>query len=555
MANLNLTSITSVKAVSLIKLPSGLTINPLPVRVPPVQVIPLTPLGNNSVVPGSSRTRPLWFDGRLLAAPDLMRDQNYFLQGQATLGRAAGFGVIHGLTVVRLVNGGEPDAETMVIGAGQGITPGGNLVMLAKDLTVRISDLAEEQDLNVQFGLSETPVAVERTRTGLYVVALRPVQFTANPITSYPSDIQGSRMTHDGSIIEATAVSLIPYPIPAANFDSTSQNAAAARQVFVENNPGTLSDSLLPIAMISVDRNAIQWLDEWMVRRDSGPELNGLRFGLADIATQQAYLRQFDAQLQQIVGPIVTAKQTPNFPATAYFQALPPAGRFPFATIDTVGLTQNFFPSQTNVTLSLVPEDELAALIEDSMSLPPIDLTLAANAYADLAILMLVPVARKDFGNLAATLQPVGLSSKVPPAVSIQSPLELLRLFPPAPVTPPAEEITWQSAIGQQTYGYFVRRRSVPAYVSFTLAQTKTTLTTSTVTGSKATRYSATVTPAAATGAVVFKDGTTVLGTADIHSGIATLVLPALADSGHSFTASYLGDTNYAASTSLAVKS
>jgi hypothetical protein len=142
----------------------------------------------------------------------------------------------------------------------------------------------------------------------------------------------------------------------------------------------------------------------------------------------------------------------------------------------------------------------------------------------------------------------------VPLAVSIQSPLDLLRFFQLAPViAPPAEGITWQSAIGQKTFGYFVRRRSVPAFVSFTLAQTTTALTASAVTGAQATQYSATVTPAAATGAVVFKDGTTVLGTADIHSGVATLVLPALAAGAHSFTASYLGDTNYEASTSLAV--
>ncbi len=263
--------------------------------------------------------------------------------------------------------------------------PVGQLVMLSSDLTVRISDLEEEQELNVQFGLSETPEAIERTRTGLFVIALRPVQFTANPITSYPSNIQGSRTTHDGSVIEATAVSLVPYPIPAANFDLTSQNAAAARQVFVENNVGTLSDSLLPIAMIGVERGAIQWLDQWMVRRESGPEFNTLRMGLANIATQQAYLRQFDAQLQLIVEPMVTAKQSPSFPATAYFQALPPAGRLPLAGINTALLTQVFFPPQANVTLSLAPEDELAALIEDSMSLPPIDLTLSADAYADLS--------------------------------------------------------------------------------------------------------------------------------------------------------------------------
>ncbi len=162
-------------------------------------------------------------------------------------------------------------------------------------------------------------------------------------------------------------------------------------------------------------------------------------------------------------------------------------------------------------------------------------------------------VPRKNFANLSAALQPVALSSNTPPAISVRSPLQLLRLFPVLIAPPPATEgITWQSAFGTQTYGYFVRRRAVPAFISFTLAATVTTLAVSAVSGSAATQYTATVTPSAATGTVVIKDGATVLGTADVHSGTATLVLPALSGTGHSFTASYLGDTNYAASSSVA---
>ncbi len=532
---------------------SALTIKPFPIPIPlPTPVTPLTQLGPNSVIPGSSRSRPLWFNGRFLAAQDLKRDQDYFLEDQATLGQAAGFGVLHGLTVSQPIVGGEPDAQTIIIASGQGITPGGDLVMLAADLTVRIFDIAEEQDLDVQFGLSETPEPIARTRSGLYVVALRPVEFTAQPITSYPSDIQGSRQAQDGSVIEATAISLVPYPIPATNFDSTSQNAAAARQLFVQDDSGTLSDSLLPIAMISVDRGAILWLDQWMVRRESGPESNGLRFGLANIAAQQAYLRQFDIQLQKIVDPMGAAGQVPKFPASNYFQALPPAGRIPLASIDTVALTQVFFPLQTSVTLSLVPEDELVSLIDDSMSLEPIDLTLPAAAYADLAVMILIPVARRDFAALSAVLPPAGLSSPLPLAINMRSPINLLRFFRPAVAPPNVADgpTTWATAIGTQTYGYFVRRRAVPAFVSFSLTDTATALSTAAVSGAASTQFIATVSPSEATGTVTFEDGAAPLGTVDLKSGFATLVLPNLGVGAHSLTAIYNGDVNFAASTS-----
>src|SRR5262249_3694884 len=159
---------------------------------------------------------------------------------QADLGTAAGFGVVHGLWVTADPN----DAETIVIHSGQGITPSGELVIIMQDLTIRLSDLPEEEKLEVQFGISNAPKTPARTRTGLFVLALRPVEFTANPITSYPTSIQGSQGTHDGDIVEATAVSLVPFPDPANAGDAALRRAAVARQIFLGQNPGKLSDSL-----------------------------------------------------------------------------------------------------------------------------------------------------------------------------------------------------------------------------------------------------------------------------------------------------------------------
>ena len=530
-----------VSNIEKFRLPT-LTVAPRPVFT---EVAPTQPY----IVPGTSRSRPLWFDGRFLAARDLERDQHYFLKGQANLGRAVGFGVIHGLNVIQ-----QPDAETIVIGAGQGITPGGGLVMLSHDLTVRISDLEEQESLQVQFGLSETPAPIARTRTGLYVLALRPVQFTANPITAYPASVQGNTGTQDGSIIEATAVTLVPYPTPAANFDSLSQNAAVARQVFVENETGTVSDSLLPVAMVSIDRGVIQWVDEWMARRESGPLPEGLRFGLTDPSVQQAFLMQYDAQLQQIVTTLTGQSKSPRFAATDYFQALPPAGRIPLAAIDGASFTQIYFPSQINLEMSIIPADELPAVLEESLCLPPIDLTQNADSFADLAVEVLIPVPRKSYAATAQTLKPVTLTSALPQVINARKPLDLLRYFPGKIVLPPPMEgVTWPSIIGNRVYGYYIRKRSVPAFVSFTLTATTTNLAVSPVTGSSATQYVATVAPAAATGTVVFQDGAAVIGTVDLSAGVATLVLPTLAAGTHSLTAIYQGDTNYATSTSAAV--
>lgn len=60
-----------------------------------------------------------------------------------------------------------------------------------------------------------------------------------------------------------------------------------------------------------------------------------------------------------------------------------------------------------------------------------------------------------------------------------------------------------------------------------------------------------TVTPATATGTVTFLDGATNIGTKTLSGGVATLIISNFAFGGHSLTASYGGDTNFTASTSI----
>jgi hypothetical protein len=418
-----------------------------------------------------SRTRPLWFDGRFLAAPDMQREQYFFLQRQAELGRAAGFGILHGLWVDQGATIPQPaDAETIVIHAGVGITPSGQLVMISSDLTIRLSDLPEEENLDVEFGLSEAPQQPARTRTGLYIIAARPLLFTANPITFYPASLQSPRRAQDGDVVEATGISLVPYTNPVNAFDSSLQQAALARQIFVNGEDTTLSKSLLPLAMVSIDRNVIQWIDPYLVRRDSGPKSSAVRFGLADPAVQQAFLLQYDAMLQAVVAGRNAKALRANFAATDYFQALPSAARLPLDAINVTAFTQVFFPQQMKVQLAIIPADELPAVLEDSLSLPPIDLTQPAATFANMSVYVLISVPRNGFAALASTLTPVALNPALPQVFINRLPLQFMRGFSSrtAVAAPaPAASSSWESAINGQTYGFYVVRRSEPVFVDF----------------------------------------------------------------------------------------
>ena len=138
--------------------------------------------------------------------------------------------------------------------------------------------------------------------------------------------------------------------------------------------------------------------------------------------------------------------------------------------ISTTDFSQVFFPQQMDVRLSIIPSDELPALIEDSMSLPPIDLTLAASAYANLAVFALIPVARSNFAALKSSLPDTPLNPVLPQVLANRSPIQLLRLYQGTvnlTQAPPVANSAWATAIGSQQYGFYILRRSEPVFVSF----------------------------------------------------------------------------------------
>ena len=427
-----------------------------------------------ALVLDSRRRRPLYFDGRFLAARDLAREQDYFLQRQADLGRTAGFGVVRGLQVSRVVQNQHLTTDGIHVAAGHGVTPSGELVLLPSALEVRLSDLAEEQKLDLNFGLGVIPSPPRRTRTGLYVLALRPVEFTANPITSYPTSIQGTRQTHDGDIVEATAIALVPYPDPVSNFEPDQRRSALAAQIFSGRSAtqSRLNDALLPIAIVSLQRGTVEWVDQWLVRRELPGDYAGQQFGLTDRASQAAFFMQYDTQLQQLVSDRIGHGLDANFSAVKYFRLLPPAGRFPLKTIDVKAFTQSFFPQHLDVRLSIVPSDEIPAVIDDSMNLPPIDLTLPPDDYTELAVFALIPVPRANFAALTKAVTPRQLLPSVPQIISFRRPIDLLRLYrgdiTVAPPVVSTDAAGWEQAVGQNVFGFYVRRRSMPHFVDFT---------------------------------------------------------------------------------------
>ena len=416
------------------------------------------------LVSDDRRRRPLWFDGRFLDAAALNTEQNYILGRQADIARVAGIGVVDGLSVERSEN----RARYVSVKKGHGITPSGELVMISQDVEVDLADVPEIQKLDARFGLSELPKQSTINRSGLYILALRPVEFTANPIASYPTSIDGARSVEDANIIEATAIILIPYPDQSARVELGQRRKQVAHEVFVAGSQLGQPEGVLPLAMVALNLGVIQWLDMFMVRREVGAldhDVFGL--GLSPRALREAYLRQYYDHLSEVLSQSSTA--VARFAAAEHFAALPAAGPMPASAINTDDFSQLYFPAEMDVDLSIIAEDELPALIEDSYTLPPVDLTLAPEFQESTSILVVIPVARSKLRQLSLSLKTLArdLPAAAPGLVSKRQPIEALKLLSQRRIsststdTTEPDETAWKQLLQSVEILWYVRRRNL----------------------------------------------------------------------------------------------
>jgi len=115
-------------------------------------------------------TRTHYFDGRLLTAEDLLRDQLYLEQRLREVGRVLGHGVATGLDLtVNLA------LQRIIIGPGLAITPDGRALSLTtgRTVTIDLGDRAELARLNhgrhthLADGLYALALSIDESTAGL----------------------------------------------------------------------------------------------------------------------------------------------------------------------------------------------------------------------------------------------------------------------------------------------------------------------------------------------------------------------------------------------------
>jgi|GEM_PF-608033 len=434
------------------------------------------------LVEDRERRRPRYFDGRFLTAKDLTRDQDYLNRRQIDLGRMSGGGVVVGLELALGSN-----FSQLKINPGHGITPSGELVVLLEEVTVDVSDVPTIQNFDAIFGLEVRPNAPIRNRSGLFAIALRNVEYTANPVATYPSDLQAERRIEDGDIIEGTAITMIPFESVAPSDLDQSGRARVAREIFLRKLSAPASEGALPIGVVSLERGVVQWVDQYLVRRDASVD-DSLGFGVQHRSVREAFLRQYQQHLIDIRQIRADNGQTGPFAASEHFQALPPFGPVPVEALQRVGtqLVQSYFPAEFDVELTIIPDDELAALQEEAVTMPAIDLRASASVLEQTSVLMLLPIPRADFATFVSRLEgrlsrfPVARASRPRARRSVVDTLSSLRLLSVRrPLQSPLEVNLqpWEDALNALGTGpdslFYVRRRRL-SQVSFSFPRFQT---------------------------------------------------------------------------------
>jgi len=423
------------------------------------------PLDPNTFDEDFRRRRARFFDGRFLTARDLTREQDYTLTRQADLGQSGGGGVVSGLHVQLLGN-----ARTLQIQTGYGVTPAGEVVRLLRPVTIEVGNLPSIQLLDATFGLAKLPGEPLGTSSGIFVLALRPVEFTDNPTISYPVGLDDRRRLEQGEIVEATALIMIPFKKTGQEVVNTESRADLAREIFFDQGLQQLSSEALPLAVVGLDRGNISFVDEFLVRRSIGS--NVLGFGLKARSLREAFLRQYTAHLADVENGRLKAGQHEPYAATDFFNVLPPFGPLPSGSVEIrdQSILQSFFPPDMNVEITLVPTDELASIAEESLSFAPFDLTENTEAQELTAVMLLIPMDPEQYALKIAQFRSQARdqleqrvnrpTARVLPIAALDA-LRRRRLGLPTVSAAPVDVAPWVDALKTAPRLFYVRRRQV----------------------------------------------------------------------------------------------
>lgn len=301
----------------------------------------------NQVVPVEGEPRSFFFNGRLLSAEDLGREQQARDGAERRLARLIGCGVAEGLTVAAGAG------SVLHIAAGLGVTPSGAVIDIG-NLDLDLSSAGRGASFS-GFGNCAAGLAEGQPLAGVYLLTLAPAWAAQGRAPTLLGEVGACNRRTEQPAVRARLVEVqLPVGLGAVSLRnelavallSPGQGLAAVPEAarvgwWLRQRLGGgaaaagLTADELPLALLQIDSHAVPlWIDTDSARRRLAPppgEADDALWPQSWAVEMQALAAQF---LAELMGPRATAEAfvwlPPTLPLTAaqlaQFRKLMPAG-------------------------------------------------------------------------------------------------------------------------------------------------------------------------------------------------------------------------------------
>ncbi len=332
----------------------------------------------------SRLTRTNYFDGRLLTAEDLNRDQTYVDERLRELGRAYGSGIIHGLEV-------ELRFGILQVSGGRAVSPSGRVLELS---------LEEGETLDIDLNSSADISTLNDGRyrhieRGLYALVLRYAEIRQDIAEVFPTDLGSQRDTQADTYAEGVDLALVKLPI---GLDQDDPIAMRNDLIWSLPNNSSVAAALpaqgVALGILAMNFDQALWFDDQLLRHPLRNETNVERLN-----------EDLERRHRNLFADIITLRNDngypARFPALEYFHTLPPVGPVPKASIDPALGRQTYFPDTFEVHIAPVNRADIPAIRAESMPLSALHLRDTALQE----VMILAPLDDADYAEFAQRLE------------------------------------------------------------------------------------------------------------------------------------------------------
>jgi len=542
------------------------------------------------------------FTGRTLTAPALESEQLYRAGRLAILGQSVTQGVVKGLQLSADLTATDPALQ---VTAGYGISAAGEDIALQRTLRTTLGSLLvidpqtgavidtfpnySKNPANTAFAGVLVLQPITGQVSGAAVDTGTPPLIVSGNLTASCGQDPDEYAFEDWQIVDGVRLVLVAWPASPASLALPPASPAASwrnRLVYTIFNAEmalALDDRLpwdmlgVPLALVGFDNTwKPQFVDCSAVVRAGG--LPRIRYVLPAQPALTSSLLQVQPALAQARVTQLTEQLGASLAFTSFvptFAWLPPCGVVPASAMDFVNRIGLWFPSNWNLTVGPVYQEEIETALLTGMTAQPLDVTQNES----VEVLIPLPDALYDPDILIQeTVDPAFQAAIDSATQELEAVLQhrdaiqqeantLSQVLTGAAQAPPDDPDAGLTAAeialrGPQVFTLAAGTHSITAVLggvtSAVLVETVSAATANVTISSslnpsvstQAVTFTATVSPSTASGNVQFLDGATVLGTVAPSNGVAVLSIASLAAGSHSVTASYAGDKNNPASVS-----